>query len=329
MVLKHEVFSINSVVPLISDDVVRPYWSVVIPTFNCAKYLVETLNSVLSQDPGADQMEIIVIDDHSTQDDPKAVVEEHGKGRVQFVRQPKNVGKSENYMSGIKLSKGYHIHLLHGDDTVNNDFYSKMKSLFESFPKATVGFCQCKYIDGKSQVIGQTNLLAKNKGILEGFILKIGVWQLIQPPSIVFKREVYETLGGYDRRLHYIEDWEFYVRSALVYKFAYLPEKLANYRIFPENSSSQSMKGGKRVSTVHQILGIMDSYLPKDIKEKIMDKRSQAAAIYLLNCIPKLVATKDFKGFTITTIAIFKYNKNLRLWGRWLRFIFQYKRFNL
>ena len=47
-------------------DVGRPVWSVMIPTYNCARYLRETLASVLAQDPGPDQMQIEVIDDCST-----------------------------------------------------------------------------------------------------------------------------------------------------------------------------------------------------------------------------------------------------------------------
>lgn len=44
-----------------------------IPTYNCARYLRETLASVLAQDPGRDNMHIEVIDDRSTKDDPEAV----------------------------------------------------------------------------------------------------------------------------------------------------------------------------------------------------------------------------------------------------------------
>lgn len=328
MVLKQEVSMRNTIIAPISDDIVRPFWSVVIPTFNCAKYLVETLHSVLSQDPGPDKMEIIVIDDHSTKDDPEAVVKQFGKGRVQFVRQSQNVGKSENYISGIKLAKGHFIHLLHGDDSVNNGFYSKMASLFNSFPEAAVGFCQCNCINAETQLIGQTDLLSEKQGVLEDFILKIGVWQLIQPPSIVFKREVYENLGGYDKRLKYIEDWEFYVRSALAYKFAYLPEKLANYRIFLENSSSKSIRGGKRVATISQIISIIDGYLPTPIKQKIAKERKEAVTVYLLNFIPKLVASRDIKGVVVVTGALIKYNRSAKLWGRYLRFILQYKKYS-
>ena len=69
--------SLNSTPPPISpvaEGLHRPLWSVMIPTFNCAKYLRQTLESVLVQDPGTEQMQIEVVDDCSTKDDPEAVV---------------------------------------------------------------------------------------------------------------------------------------------------------------------------------------------------------------------------------------------------------------
>ena len=110
----------------ITDEVKRPLWSVLIPTHNCAHYLRETLQSVLAQDPGEAIMEIIVVDDHSTKDDPEAVVKEFGQGRVQFIRQEKNIGKVKNYETGLTASRGRYIHQLHGDDLVYDGFYSEM-----------------------------------------------------------------------------------------------------------------------------------------------------------------------------------------------------------
>ena len=324
----HQQPSIHHInIPKIPKCETRPLWSVVIPTYNCAKYLKETLLSILVQDPGEDQMEIIVVDDHSTLDNPEAVVKSVGKGRVKFFKQPKNVGKSRNYTYGINVSKGKYIHLLHGDDTVDVGFYKKIQNLFLECHEVSAAFCQCRYINAESCVLGNTELLSEDKGVLKNFIDKIAIWQCIQPPSIVFKRKVYEELGTYDKRLKNIEDWEFYVRSALHHRFAYLPEKLANYRIYAENSSNQSIKEGKLLTDIKQVIKIIDAYLPDEIKKKIRTQRKQATASYVLNFIPQILVQKDFKGFWKYSKAFFEYNRSVRLVGRWFRFILQYKKF--
>jgi glycosyltransferase involved in cell wall biosynthesis len=109
----------------------RPMWSVLIPVYNCARYLEETLAGVLSQDPGETVMEIIVIDDCSS-DDPGEVVERLAGSRARFIRQTENVGKIRNYETGLNESRGILIHQLHGDDRVRPGFYRSMELAFNS-----------------------------------------------------------------------------------------------------------------------------------------------------------------------------------------------------
>jgi hypothetical protein len=102
----------RGVIAPVPPGVVRPLWSVMIPTFNCAAYLRDTLASVLEQDPGRDVMQIEVVDDHSTRDDPAAVVAELGRGRVEFFRQPRNTGVTTNLTTALQRSRGHLVHLL-------------------------------------------------------------------------------------------------------------------------------------------------------------------------------------------------------------------------
>src|SRR5215204_402078 len=104
-----------TIVP-VPDGGLRPLWSVMIPSYNCARSLPETLESVLLQDPGPRAMQIEVVDDCSTEGDPEALVMELGRGRVSYFRQPENIGHSRNFNTCLQRSRGHLVHLLHGDD---------------------------------------------------------------------------------------------------------------------------------------------------------------------------------------------------------------------
>lgn len=81
-------------------------WSVMIPVYNTYTYLEECLVSIMEQDRGLDQMQIMVVDDASTDGDVEQLVKRVGAGRIGYFRQPMNVGKLRNFETCIKLSQG-------------------------------------------------------------------------------------------------------------------------------------------------------------------------------------------------------------------------------
>src|SRR5207237_1950596 len=97
----------------------RPLWSVMIPTFNRMTYLRRTLESVLVQDPGREQMQIEVVDDCSTVDDPEPVVHTTTGDRVAVIRNSLNLGLMRNLNRCIERARGHLVHILHSDDYVH------------------------------------------------------------------------------------------------------------------------------------------------------------------------------------------------------------------
>jgi len=270
----------------------RPLWSVLIPTHNCAPYLEQALRSVLKQDPGKESMEIIVIDDFSTKDDPLEVVERLGGGRVEFIRQAENVGKARNFQTGLDASRGYLIHQLHGDDLVGERFYKSMESAFAEFPQVAAFFCESEYIDANGAVKGRTGKESESLAILENWLEKLVIAQRIQTPSIVVRREVYENLGGFDSRLANFEDWEMWVRIATSYLFGFNPHVLAKYRVYSTSTSSESVVSGNRATVLRRAISIMDSYLPEAILSHCRVERSRETAHYLIRCIPRSIEAR-------------------------------------
>jgi glycosyltransferase involved in cell wall biosynthesis len=266
----------------IAEHIKRPLWTVVIPTYNCANYLKEALVSVLVQDPGEALMEIIVVDDHSTKDDPEAIVKEFGQGRVQFIRQEKNIGKVKNYETGLNASIGHYIHQLHGDDKVQPRFYKEMKALLDNNPTAGAAFCRTIYIDSQSRWTGVTGMLENKEGLVPDILGKLYTKQYIQTPSMVVKREVYETIGCFDRRLNCMEDWEMWTRIANNYPIAASNKVLVAYRSHHDNATQLTFKDGTALKTHQLICDLIDAYIQPGVKQNYTKTRNQKQAEFWL-----------------------------------------------
>ena len=297
----------------------RPTWSVMIPTYNCARYLRETLSNILAQDPGADVMQIEVVDDHSTKDDPKAVVEELGKGRVSFYQQPQNVGHVKNFQTCLERSRGTIIHLLHGDDCVRVGFYQKLQQAFAAHPEIGAAFCRHIHMDEQGHWQYISPLEQPKSDILDNWLARIAVEQRIQTPSMVVRREVYETLGGFDRRIRYWgEDWEMWVRIAANYPVWYEVEPLALYRTRAVSLSGRSTQTGENIQDFRKAIEIVKDYLPPERAGALTQAALQHYASYALNTAHSFInhgdrsaamnqtreALKCYPSFAITRSAM-------------------------
>jgi glycosyltransferase involved in cell wall biosynthesis len=274
----------------------RPLWSVMIPTYNCADYLRETLSSVLAQDLGAEVMQIAVVDDCSTQDDPEAVVEELGKGRIQFYQQPQNVGYIRNFETCLQRSHGHLIHLLHGDDCVLPGFYQKMQTLFEKYLEIGSAFCRQIIMDDNGHWKRFSQLEQEESGILSNWLERIAAYHSVQTPSVVVRREVYEKLGGFDTRLLSCgEDWEMWVRIAAYYPVAYEVEPLALYRDRSNSLTKRSVQTAQNIRDVHQATEIIRTYLPLPpaTADRVLQKADEGWALWALHFAHEAVSRGD------------------------------------
>jgi glycosyltransferase involved in cell wall biosynthesis len=264
----------------VSDGAPRPFWSVMIPTYNCADFLRETLISVLSQDPGPDQMEIEVVDDCSTKDDPEAVVKEVGRGRVRFYRQPRNTGPIGNFNTCVRRSRGHWVHILHGDDTVRPGFYKHAADGIAVYPE--IGAVTFRYIymfeDGHWQHLSE--LESRTAGVLGSeFVERMMLTNEIMFPSMITRREVYEQLGGFRSELVHCADWDMWLRTVLNWPIYYDPEPLACYRIHAAADTARLVKTGENVRDERRFSRILRSYVPPEQARIVYRNARRAAAI--------------------------------------------------
>lgn len=258
----------------------RPLWSVMIPTYNCAEYLKQTLQSVLQQAPDPTQMQIEVVDDGSTTDDPETVVSEIGRGRVQFYRQPQNGGAIHNFNTCIQRSAGHLVHILHGDDKVLPGFYAAMEQAFQ--PESAIGaaFCRPIYVDEFDQQRFVYQLEQPQAGIIPNLLERLGVVCMIQTPSIVVKRQVYEAIGGFHPDLFHAGDWEMWKRVASYYPVWYEPQPLACYRTHASSHTSSLVRSGANIANTRRAIAISESYLPVPLRDSVTVQAKEFYALY-------------------------------------------------
>jgi glycosyltransferase involved in cell wall biosynthesis len=267
----------------------RPFWSVMIPTYNCADLLKRTLASVLDQDPGPDDMQIEVIDDRSTKDDPEAVVAALGKGRVKFFRQPQNVGAQANFTTCIARATGQWVHILHGDDMVRPGYYSRIRQAAESVPSLGAAFCRYIFIDEDDHWQRFSEIERRTAGILSDYLEAITRTNPIMFPAISVKREVYERIGGFHSHLFHAADWDMWKRVYLNTQVWYEPEPLALYRVHSASDSSTLMKTGANIADGRASIAISEAYLPRDRAAKLSYDARQFLALAALGTARQLL----------------------------------------
>ena len=280
----------------VPEGMPRPFWSVMIPTYHCARFLRQTLESVLAQDPGPETMQIEVVDDASTRDDPAAVVAEVGQGRVAFYRQPHNVGHTKNFETCLQRARGKVVHLLHGDDYVLDGFYRKLQFAFESQPEIGAAFCRQIFMDDAGNSEAYSPLEQLESGILIDGLERLALEQRIMTPSIVVRRDVYERLGGFDSRLICAEDWEMWVRIAAQYPIWYETEPLAAYRMHSNSNTGRHVRNGDDVRYNQMAIKIFKSYLPLHKADQVSKRARETYALSALDTAYSMARRGDLKA---------------------------------
>ena len=279
-----------------------------ISTFNCARFLREALASVLSQDAGSDDMQIEVVDDYSTKDDPYAVVCELGKGRVGFFRQHQNTGVPHNLNTCLSRARGRLVHILHGDDLVRQGFYLRMARLFREFPEIGAAFCRHVFIDEVGRPLSCSPLEQSQSGILKDHLVRLAREQIIMTPSIVVRREVYEQLGGFDHRLVCCEDWEMWVRIAARFDVGYESEVLAYYRMHSDSNTGRHVRSGVDMRYTRKAIKIFEGYLPLAMARSVTATARRTYAMSAARNAKDMLRRCDIRG------AAAQFGEALKLW---------------
>ena len=197
--------------------------SIVTPSFNQARYLEATIQSVLSQDyPG---VEYIVIDGASS--DGSAEIIKKYENRLAYWVSEKDNGQADAINKGLARAKGDILAWLNSDDYYLPDTLSAAVKVFDENPDVVMTYGDMLAVDEYGKTI---NVLKYKQLTLEDLLC----FQIIGQPAVFFRREAYEKISGLDTTFHFLLDHHLWIRIAQQGKILHVPQTWAAARYHAE-----------------------------------------------------------------------------------------------
>lgn len=197
-----------------------PKVSVIIPCFNHGEFLPEAVASVRATK--RDDIEIIVIDDGSTDERTDKAVDATEASGIHVIRK-ENGGPASARNAGIAAARGEYIFPLDGDDHMRPDCLDREIPILDANSKIGVVYSDGEFFGIRS---GRWDIGPFDAN-------RLLQWNYI-PCCALFRRSMWEQVGGYDeaRVLWGLEDWDFWLNSMRHgWQFSYVPEVLYEYRV--------------------------------------------------------------------------------------------------
>ena len=246
--------------------------SIIIPTFNRASIISETLDSVLDQTYQA--WECIVVDDRSNDATPELVQAYSQKDeRIKFYSRPeakvKGASSCRNY--GLELSKGIYIQFLDSDDILSKEKIENQVRLLDSDNHYSFSTCQWGTFDVNiAQAKIHKNLAAyQNFDKPKDFIEAMGLSICYFPPhAYLIRKEIIAKAGYWNEYLSLNDDSEFMIRVIINSdKICFSEESFAYYRL-PGDDNLSSFSSERRVSDAIYSWELIENYLKIRFKKE-------------------------------------------------------------
>lgn len=240
--------------------------SVIIPAYNSERTIIRALESVRNQSLVESILEVIVVNDGST-DNTKYFVEQYRDKHKYFpvkIINKKNGGVSTARNLGLNEAKGYWIALLDSDDEWCQN---KLQMQFDIIKnRKDIDFIGGNHTDQVVKIFWKPICKLYKPSIKE-----LCIKMFPQTSTVLFKKEIYSEIGGYDETRKYCEDGQFFLKICERYNYYYMPEQLIIF------------DGGRRGFGVSglscDLRGMQDGFM-KNLKE-LRERKSISLFFYI------------------------------------------------
>ena len=206
-----------------------PLISVITPSYNQGKYLEQTIKSVLEQNYPC--VEHIVVDGGS-KDDTVSILERYP--HVKWVSEPDR-GQADALNKGLRMATGDLVGWVNSDDFYEKGVFHRVSQLFEDeSTQWAVGDVMNYYDDG-------TQIYFRSEDVTYEALMHNP--DLVRQQGVFFRRGLLHSVGGWDPALHMVMDLDLWMRLARIHPPRMLHERLAYFRIHPEQKTRAAFFG--------------------------------------------------------------------------------------
>jgi GT2 family glycosyltransferase len=282
--------------------------SVVLTSFNHAKYLTDAIDSVLSQT--FSDFELIVWDDVST-DGSWDIIQSYTDARIRAFRNDKNLGGG-NLKRAIVEAKGQFIAIHHSDDLWLPDKLEKQVAFLDENPEIGAVFSWAQIIDENGDPFDDANHFYNkifeqpNRTRYEWLNYFFNSGNALCHPSVVVRKEVYDAVGLYRTAMAQAPDFDMWVRLALKYGIHVIPEKLVRFRIHGDQNTS-TYRPDTHIRSQFEYLQVLNNYRKisnfRDLKRIFPEaQKYDQGGDEDLEFILGMIAVSNEKGFSFTKL---------------------------
>lgn len=212
-----------------------PKVSVLIPAYNYGRFLNEAIESVLKQT--YPDFEIIIVDNNSTDNTDEVVKPYLSDARIQYHKNPVNIGMVPNFNKCMDLAKGDYIKFLLADDLFHPELLSKFVAILDQYPNVTIVTSQSESfgLESELRVSPFEHLQSGEKIIKES--IRNGKGNFIGEPTTVMFRRSNLHLGKFEAEYLSLNDLNLWLRHLTVGDCYFIPEVLSYFRIHEQQAT--------------------------------------------------------------------------------------------
>ena len=207
----------------------QPLVSIVTPSLNQGRFIDDTIKSVLGQNHP--RVEYVVVDGGST-DGTLAILGRYD-GALRWISEP-DAGQGAAINKGLRLTSGEILGWLNSDDVYEPGAISAAVQFLEEHPENALVYGDATHIDALGNEIGPCSYVEPAN--VHRLIHEV---DYIVQPAAFFRRSAFEAVGGLDESLQWALDYDLFLKIARRFPIAYVPRKLARYRLTGENKTTR------------------------------------------------------------------------------------------